>query len=56
MKKTYFKPTIKTKGITTEGFLADSISIGISEDPATGPALGKQQDFSGEGSSSVWDD
>lgn len=48
MKK-YIKPTIKLLEIESEGIIAGS--IGISKDPATGPACAKE--YSG---SFVWDD
>ncbi len=62
----YIKPEIKVVPITLENsILAGSISVGISEDPATGPALSKGNSFfddennegnSGSSSSSLWDD
>ena len=65
MKK-YIKPEIKLASIALENcILAGSISVGISEDPATGPALSKGNSFfddennegnSGSSSSSLWDD
>ena len=65
MKK-YIKPTMKAKPLEMENcILAGSISVGISEDPATGPALSKGNSFfddennegnSGSSSSSLWDD
>ena len=48
MKK-YIKPTMKLLEIESEGMIAGS--IGISKDPATGPACAKE--YSG---SFVWDD
>ena len=48
MKK-YIKPTMKLLEIESEGIIAGS--IGISKDPATGPACAKE--YSG---SFVWDD
>ena len=45
MKK-YIKPEIKLASIALENcILAGSISVGISEDPATGPALSKGNNF-----------
>lgn len=45
MKK-YIKPTMKVKPLEMENcILAGSISVGISEDPATGPALSKGNNF-----------
>ena len=66
MKK-YIKPTMKAKPLEMENcILAGSTSVGISEDPATGPALSKGNSFfdddeddegnSGSSSSSLWDD
>ena len=63
----YIKPEIKVVPITLENsILAGSISVGISEDPATGPALSKGNSFfdddednegnSGSSLSSLWDD
>ena len=62
----YIKPEIKVAPITLENsILAGSLSVGISEDPATGPALSKGNSFfddennegnSGSSSSSLWDD
>ena len=62
----YIKPEIKVVPITLENsILAGSLDIGISEDPATGPALSKGNSFfddednegnSGSSSSSLWDD
>jgi hypothetical protein len=65
----YIKPEIKVVPITLENsILAGSISVGISEEPATGPALSKGHSFfNGEGAdddyaapsrrpSSLWDD
>jgi len=63
----YIKPEIKVVPITLENsILAGSLSVGISEDPATGPALSKGNNFfdgeedaegnSGSSSSSLWDD
>ena len=62
----YIKPEIKVVPITLENsILAGSLDIGISEDPATGPALSKGNGFfddednegnSGSSSSSLWDD
>ena len=44
--KNYIKPEIKVVPITLENsILAGSISVGISEDPATGPALSKGNNF-----------
>lgn len=59
MKKEYFKPSIKLGFIGTDCLLAGSTSVGISEDPATGPALGKESHFSNNEEnfpSSVWED
>lgn len=48
MKK-YIKPTMKAKPLEMENcILAGSTSVGISEDPATGPALSKGNNFFGE--------
>ena len=45
----YIKPEIKVVPITLENsILAGSISVGISEDPATGPALSKGNNFFGD--------
>ena len=45
MKK-YIKPEMKSQLIELENcILAGSIDIGISEDPATGPALSKSNNF-----------
>ena len=66
MKK-YIKPTMTVKPLEMENcILAGSTSVGISEDPATGPALSKGNSFfdddednegnSGSSSSSLWDD
>ena len=65
MKK-YIKPEIKSQLIELENrVLDDSIDVPISEDPATGPALSKDNLFfddddddqgSGRSSSSLWDD
>ena len=62
----YIKPEIKVVPITLENsILAGSINVPISEDPATGPALSKDNSFfddennegnSGSSSSSLWDD
>lgn len=57
--KEYIKPSIKTRTIETECILAGSIETGISDDPATGPALGKEATFpdnEGSATSSVWDE
>ena len=59
MKKEYFKPSIKLGFIGTDCLLAGSTDVGISDDPATGPALGKESHFSNNEDnfpSSVWDD
>lgn len=46
MKK-YIKPSIKVKRIELgNSILAGSIGVGISDDPATGPALSKGSFFS----------
>mgnify|MGYP000710206164 CR=1 FL=1 len=70
MKK-YIKPTMKVKPLEMENcILAGSISVGISEDPATGPALSKGNNIFGDDdeeedegyaapicrSKSLWDD
>lgn len=68
MKK-YIKPTMKAKPLEMENcILAGSTSVGISEDPATGPALSKGNNFFGgeeddddydapsRRPSSLWDD
>lgn len=68
MKK-YIKPTMKAKPLEMENcILAGSTSVGISEDPATGPALSKGNNFfdgeeddddydaSSRRPSSLWDD
>ena len=48
MKK-YIKPEIKLASIALENcFLAGSISVGIIEDPAPGPALSKGNNFFGD--------
>ena len=48
MKK-YIKPTMKAKPLEMENcILAGSISVGISEDPATGPALSKGNNSFGD--------
>ncbi|MBB3702341.1 toxin PIN [Alloprevotella rava] len=67
----YIKPEIKVVPITLENsILTGSISVGISEDPATGPALSKGNNFFGDDdeeedegyaapicrSKSLWDD
>ena len=67
----YIKPEIKVVPITLENsILAGSTSVGISEDPATGPALSKGNNFFGDDdeeedegyaapicrSKSLWDD
>ena len=45
----YIKPEIKVVPITLENsILAGSLSVGISEDPATGPALSKGNNFFGD--------
>ncbi len=58
MKK-YIKPAIKVSLVELENhILAGSTSVGIDDDPATGPACSKQQDFLDEeesSSSSIWD-
>lgn len=67
MKK-YIKPEIKAQFIELENHLLNnSIDVGISEDPATGPALSKgnflffsddddDQGSPSHSSSSLWDD
>lgn len=67
----YIKPEIKVVPITLENsILTGSTSVGISEDPATGPALSKGNNFFGDDdeeedegyaapicrSKSLWDD
>ena len=65
----YIKPEIKVVPITLENsILAGSLSVGISEAPATGPALSKGNNFFGDEEddddydapsrrpSSLWDD
>ena len=48
MKK-YIKPTMKAKPLEMENcILAGSTSVGISEDPATGPALSKGNNSFGD--------
>lgn len=47
MKK-YIKPSIKVVTVNTCSILAGSISTGISDDPATGPALSKGANFDEE--------
>lgn len=48
MKK-YIKPEINVVPIVLENaILAGSTSVGISEDPATGPALSKGNNFFGD--------
>lgn len=45
----YIKPEIKVVPITLENsILTGSTSVGISEDPATGPALSKGNNFFGD--------
>lgn len=45
----YIKPEIKVVPITLENsILAGSLSVGISEDPATGPALSKGNNSFGD--------
>ena len=58
MKKKYIQPSIKTKSIETGCIIAGSISVGIDDGPATGPALSKQQfDYEEENPSSWnWDE
>ena len=53
--KTYIKPTVQLIRMNMEGsILAGSVSVGISEDPATGPACSNGQDE--PGGSSLWSD
>ena len=48
MKK-YIKPTMKVKPLELENcIIAGSISVDLSEDPATGPALSKGNNFFGD--------
>ena len=53
--KTYIKPTVQLIRMNMEGsILAGSVSVGISEDPATGPACSNGKDE--PGGSSLWGD
>lgn len=53
--KTYIKPTVQVIRMNMEGsILAGSVSVGISEDPATGPACSNGKDE--PGGSSLWSD
>lgn len=53
--KTYIKPTVQLIRMSMEGsMLAGSTSVGISEDPATGPACSNGKDE--PGGSSLWSD
>lgn len=54
MKKEYIQPSIKTKSIETGCIIAGSIEVGISDDPATGPALSRQQSDYEEENPSAW--
>lgn len=59
-KKIYLSPSIKVKAVEPEGIMDGSITTGISEDPATGPANSKGNSFitsdesSSFGSGSLW--
>jgi hypothetical protein len=57
--KEYIKPISKTKLVEAEDIiLAGSLNIGISDDPATGPAMGKEDNLPSEEvsiPSSVWE-
>ena len=61
-KKIYLSPSIKVKAVEPEGIMdgSGSITIGISDDPATGAAQSKGNSFitsdesSSFGSGSVW--
>ena len=44
MKK-YIKPSITAVSIETSSILAGSLHVGISDDPATGAACSKEQNF-----------
>ncbi len=56
-KKIYLSPSIKVEAVEPEGIMAgSSTGIGISEDPATGPAQSKGNSFITSDSSSLWDD
>ena len=51
--KMYIKPTVQLIRMNMEGsILAGSVSVGISEDPATGPACSNGKDE--PGGSSLW--
>ncbi len=53
--KTYIKPTVQLIRMNMEGsMLAGSTSVGISENPATGPAGSNEKDE--PGGSSLWSD
>lgn len=53
--KTYIKPTVQLIRMNMEGsMLAGSVSVGISETPATGPAGSNGKDE--PGGSSLWSD
>ena len=53
--KMYIKPTVQVIRMNMEGsILAGSVSVGISEDPATGPACANGKDE--PGGSSLWSD
>ena len=53
--KMYIKPTVQLIRMSMEGsILAGSTSVGISEDPATGPACSNGKDE--PGGSSLWSD
>lgn len=53
--KTYIKPTVQLIRMNMEGsMLAGSISVGISENPATGSACSYEKDE--PGGNSLWSD
>ncbi|EHG20934.1 hypothetical protein HMPREF9332_01941 [Alloprevotella rava F0323] len=54
MKKEYIQPSIKTKSIETGCIIAGSISVGIDDGPATGPALSRQQSDDEQENPSSW--
>ena len=54
MKKKYIQPSIKTKSIETGCIIAGSISVGIDDGPATGPAHSRQQSDYEEENPSAW--
>lgn len=54
-KKTYLRPAMTSVAVETELLLADSVTINISEEPATGPACSKDRGGMTDGLS-LWDD